>query len=809
MAKCPQCGNVVESGMKFCGECGIKIPESKKCPQCGGEFPMETKFCGECGHKFSRDVTSFVPVIGDKNVIAGDVNITTTNYINQDETKQVVKCVVCGRAVAITSAFPCSKCGEYVCFDHYVEENRLCSNCHSSKVGDNEAKYLKELKEVLEDGIIDQKEFELLDRLRKRLGISAQRAMELQTQMKHEVAAEKFCLSKNAPLMAVEKTQFERAKNKLYDEGMFAETLNLISSIYDNHTQNEEVLSVYLTALIGVDEAKVRSIVSALPVDFVSAYLALVDIEIRKGDMAAAEAKLLNVERRWPDNFYVKCRRAVLMYAAAKQFGKRTHLAGAIDLVSSLVVPQGKLEASWMYYLQYAISQALGDDVPVLTAEFCRDEGVYFAFVKGNIIGLHQKEPCEKSISKEECRKMVEKAKALYDDEEYEKAFTLFEKAATAGDSESMDYLATMYRDGEGAPEDCAKAEYWMKKAIAGGWDEALYHLAWLYLGGGEGLDKNVDEAMRYMRLAASKADRRALDILGDCCRRGVMGFEKDFSAAIVYYKRAAEAGSESAMMRLADIFREGEGAVKDCTEAVKWYRKAADQGCDEAQYWMGTMYRDGEGVAQDYAEAVRWFCKSAEQGNAQGQAALGIAYVDGYGVKQDYTEAIKWFSKAAEQGEAVSQYRLGMMYLNGTGVKQDYAEAVKWYRKAADQGSAEAQYRLGERYHYGQGVNQDYAVAAKFYHLSAEQGDLSSQLNLGWLYFEGKGVKQDYIEAAKWLDKSAKQGNHLAQALLGRMYLEGKGVQASRKDAIFWLEKAAAQGNKNASAELAKLRNN
>jgi class 3 adenylate cyclase/tetratricopeptide (TPR) repeat protein len=45
--KCPQCQFENPAGMKFCGQCGTRLPSL--CPHCGAEVPPGFKFCGECG----------------------------------------------------------------------------------------------------------------------------------------------------------------------------------------------------------------------------------------------------------------------------------------------------------------------------------------------------------------------------------------------------------------------------------------------------------------------------------------------------------------------------------------------------------------------------------------------------------------------------------------------------------------------------------------------------------------------------------------------------------------------------------------
>lgn len=49
MVKCPDCGALNSSKMKFCGECGAKLITTMICPHCGATIPTNMKFCGECG----------------------------------------------------------------------------------------------------------------------------------------------------------------------------------------------------------------------------------------------------------------------------------------------------------------------------------------------------------------------------------------------------------------------------------------------------------------------------------------------------------------------------------------------------------------------------------------------------------------------------------------------------------------------------------------------------------------------------------------------------------------------------------------
>jgi hypothetical protein len=91
----------------------------------------------------------------------------------------------------------------------------------------------------------------------------------------------------------------------------------------------------------------------------------------------------------------------------------------------------------------------------------------------------------------------------------------------------------------------------------------------------------------------------------------------------------------------------------KDFSSALVQFRKAADQGDALAQVSLGMMYDKGQGVPQDYGEASKWYRKAAEQGNAHSQFALSRMYEAGLGVPQNYVQAHMWMNLAVLRFDA------------------------------------------------------------------------------------------------------------------------------------------------------------
>ncbi len=266
--------------------------------------------------------------------------------------------------------------------------------------------------------------------------------------------------------------------------------------------------------------------------------------------------------------------------------------------------------------------------------------------------------------------------------------------------------------------------------------------------------------------------------IVGDFYFRGGSG-----AAAGTAPTAAATAPATAAAPTAADIdawFRKGRefNKEKNYTEAIVWYRKAADQGYARAQSDLGDMYYKGQGVPKDYTQAVAWYRKAADQGDEYAQCVLGDMYYNGKGVAQDFAQAAVWYRKAADQGLDFQHYAqavLGSMYYNGKGVAQDFAQAVVWSRKATEEryGQPEAENNLGTMYLNGHGVPQDYAQALAWYRKAAGKGYAAAQYNLGLMYFKGQGVPQDYAQALALYRKAAAQGNEDAKAALKRLGAE------------------------------------
>lgn len=85
-----------------------------------------------------------------------------------------------------------------------------------------------------------------------------------------------------------------------------------------------------------------------------------------------------------------------------------------------------------------------------------------------------------------------------------------------------------------------------------------------------------------------------------------------------------------------------------DDREALIWFERAAQAGSAQAMNSAGYMYQEGRGSPQDHAAAIRMFEKSMKLGNPHAMRNLGLLYFKGLGVQPNKSLAYVYFSLAA-----------------------------------------------------------------------------------------------------------------------------------------------------------------
>ena len=199
-------------------------------------------------------------------------------------------------------------------------------------------------------------------------------------------------------------------------------------------------------------------------------------------------------------------------------------------------------------------------------------------------------------------------------------AFSLFEKAAKAGDIEAKSGLGYLYFTGTGTPKDEAKGMALLEEAANAGSGKAAYNLAQIFI------------------KKAPDSSPQALEFLA----------------------KATQAGMPEAKVTLADWYYFGRpGIPVDLKKAFDLYLEAAEDGNPIAENAVGAMYFSGKAVPLDRKKGIQYYRKAAEKGFARAEANLGQLYATGIEVGRNNVEALKWFFRANVQGDAMARVSL------------------------------------------------------------------------------------------------------------------------------------------------------
>lgn len=391
MSKCPKCNAEVESGAKFCDECGSPIPQGKVCPSCNAKLKENAKFCSECGYNFAQNGKSSLGIaMGDKNVVAGDVIGQKDDYHvsgnatfikNEDETKKMVRCHVCGKNLPIAGVFTCPNCGEVTCEDCYSKADGVCNSCAIKIREQKESEYLQLLSRVFDDGKVEFSERRELKALQKKLGISDSRAQELESKYRKQTSV-------SDSVGEFELIYCQQAAAELWGKGDAKSALKIIEPVFKNHPHDQQVLSVYFPVLAFADEAKAVKAMDAIGVDSAIIARTRIDIDVLHDNLPAAEAKLKSALELWPDDVPLKCRRALCLYSTYVKFGKKNVLDTALEIVKSLPAPESKCERSWLYYLKSLFAPDTKSGFPKSERKALLDAGIYSALSNGDVFGV-------------------------------------------------------------------------------------------------------------------------------------------------------------------------------------------------------------------------------------------------------------------------------------------------------------------------------------------------------------------------------------------------------------------------------------
>ena len=399
------------------------------------------------------------------------------------------------------------------------------------------------------------------------------------------------------------------------------------------------------------------------------------------------------------------------------------------------------------------------------------------------------------------------------------KRVMLLQKAAEAGSLEAMYDLSDCYADGEGVDKNMPLAIKWVTKAADAGYVKAQAALGGAYFEGMEDLDQNYALSEKYFLLAAQKDNSEAQAALS------LLYIEmEEYEKAMLWARKAAQMEQSMAFLALGRIYDEGLGVNVDHKEGLRWFEKAADKGDANAQNVVGNIYLNADYIDHNPSKAFKYYQMAAAQGHLDGMANLGYCYQEGIGTDMNIMSAEEWLRKAAEGGlqDAMDILNSNPLYSAQINIEENKPltedEAKALYdavdsgsdpnklielRNAAELGDVWGMFYFARLYTLSNSVERNFELAFEYYTKAANAGNAMAMNSLGKRYFKGEGVKQDHTEAVKWYRKAADLGDPNAMFNLGDRYYAGEGVKKDYEEAVKWYKKAADCGHTLAMSSL------
>jgi len=354
-------------------------------------------------------------------------------------------------------------------------------------------------------------------------------------------------------------------------------------------------------------------------------------------------------------------------------------------------------------------------------------------------------------------------------------ALTLYKEAAFLGCPIAFAIIGYYHENGlAGLPVNYYKAEHYYtlgldnlhinhKKSSPAGL--SLIRLSFLKQYGRPGIIINQCLSKKYKRQAKSLGPNVTLNwvetlanlehvsslfILASSYYNG-LGVEKNVEKAYHYAKIAAEYGHSGAQNLVGMIYYEGTETLEKSEEmALKWYRKAAKANEAAALYNLAMLYENGVVVLQNYNEAFQYYKMASDFGSISGTNIIGFLSEHGIGTERNKVAAFKYYCKAATKGSPFGQYNLGRCFLYGIGIEKNIPHAIKWFELAGLQGHGNSYLTLAILYDMGIRVGRNVRLARRYYTLAYRNNVKATSKRLK------AGIAFDVLRAARYVLRSS-----------------------------------------------------
>lgn len=184
--------------------------------------------------------------------------------------------------------------------------------------------------------------------------------------------------------------------------------------------------------------------------------------------------------------------------------------------------------------------------------------------------------------------------------------------------------------------------------------NEKVMHAVGVLKGIYEDYPKNV--AVDVLQKAAEQDTMAyAMNVLGLAYMEGI-GVDKNAENALHWLNMAAKNGFYEAYHNIGTIYKNGKCGVKqDFNKAYSAFAEGAITASTTCKYDAGFMLYKGLGCNQNYEKAKELFESAVSEGHSGAMYMLGLCYRNGYGVERDEEKAMLYLNQSADLGYAAA----------------------------------------------------------------------------------------------------------------------------------------------------------
>lgn len=219
--------------------------------------------------------------------------------------------------------------------------------------------------------------------------------------------------------------------------------------------------------------------------------------------------------------------------------------------------------------------------------------------------------------------------------------------------------------------------------------DGSIYaKLGHLYKANLPGIPGDMELAAKAFLMAAENGSANGACNIGFCLLRG-QGVEKNLEESVRWLSIAAETGLTPPLKNLYDIITNDEivgMTIDDLAEIrdrglARMAKRAETDGC--TANLLGQRYERGDAAQRDVYVAAKWYEKAASLGSMSGAYNFGRLNLVENMQNANPVIGLEWLKKAADEGSGAANLLLSSIHYSGNSVVADENKAMDYLLRA------------------------------------------------------------------------------------------------------------------------------